>query len=736
MSVKKTSISPREISSQRAVTLGVAPVACLAFLVGAPTAAHAQTRADTADEIGEVVVTAQRRSESIQRAALAVSVLTGDALESQGVTTARDLQVQIPALQISPQIFGNLQVWLRGIGSSNNQVGGDPAIAFHMDGAYVSRTTSIGGLLYDIERIEVVKGPQGTLYGRNATGGSVNVITRKPTFDFNGAGSLEFGNYNALHAGGHINVPLADTLALRVAFQSARHDGYLKAEDGVIGYVGNDRQDQDDISGRAHLLYRPTDRFSLLLTGDYTHQGGAGAGDQRRPALTGNNRLIRALQNVSNNNRFTNGQLEMNYEFNFAELTYVGARRNSVIDRVYEYPVNNFPSSYETANTTYSNELRLSGDTNLLKWVVGYYGFSEKTESHHNLRIPPASFRVTRTPAEGDANAFFAQGTYAIVPSFRITAGARWTEDKKKFPGMTSQDLDASGNLVRGPVTNAYAEKEWTSTDWKAGAELDVAPDVMAYANVGTAYKSGGFDSKLYSAGSPDAFEPEDLRSYEIGVKSRLVDRKLLLNVALYQYDYKNFQVGAIQLIGGAPTSYTMNAGKAVVKGLELESGYVSDGWGRVDGSLAYVDARYRDFYLPFGDSWTNYGKPAPEPFSFEGRRMPITPEWSANLSYEYGWPLTGGAALKARIQTHYESAKYMEVHQFEPTYQKAYTKTDISFTYSSNADRWSLEGYVRNIENRDVLTSAIPPFGGSPAVAQVFYAAPRLYGVRATARF
>lgn len=702
----------------------------LALMVFSAGAASAQTDSPDEADIGEIVITAQRRSESLQKSALAVTALTGASLSTRGVNTAADLQAQVPGLQIAPQIFGNLQVYIRGVGSSNNMEAGDPAIAFHVDGVYVSRTTATAGLLFDLDRIEVVKGPQGTLYGRNATGGSINVITKKPVFTQEGAASVGYGNFGAIETEGMLNVPLSDTLAVRAAFKTSSHEGYMKAVPGVAGTVGNDRQDQDEKAVRLHVLYKPDDRFSLLVSGDYSHQGGAGGGDQILPLRTNDAYRTIATQSVYLDNSFSNASVEASYDFGFAELTYIAAYRYSDTDRKYEYPLSNYPGYRKDINRSLSNELRLGGTTGPLNWVAGLFTFEEKSQVNLRLQITPTLWSNNNTYAAKSAStAVFAQGTWAFTDRLRGTLGLRYTHDRKSNDGDTLTEL-IDGTLVAvASINDAY--DTWNSTDWKAGIEYDVAPDSLLYVSAGTAYKAGGW----FAGVAPNTYEPENLQAYEIGLKNRLFGRRLLLNLAAYVYEYDNLQISSVDVTNGTPRSVTRNAGSASIKGIEIETAYATDGYGRWDGSIAWTDAKYDDFILPFGDSWTNWGTGTQAPADFSGRKMAVTPEWAINLGYEYAFSLPAGG-LTWRIQSHYESGKYMEFHQYPTSYQDAFTKTDTSLTYRPDDANWLAQLYVRNIEDEAVLGTAIPPISASPAYSQVFYKPPRTWGVKLSLSF
>lgn len=699
-----------------------------------PCAAQAQDQADTAvsaEDNGDIIVTAQRRSESLQDTPLAITALTGGDLAENGVTTAADLQSQVPALQIAPQVFGNLQIFLRGVGSTANTPSGDPAIAFHMDGVYVARTTSTASLLFDIERIEVVKGPQGTLYGRNATGGSVNVITKKPDFSgVSGYGAVELGNLNLVKTEGAINVPLSNTLAARVSFATARRDGYMRAQDALAGTQGNDRADLDDAAVRAHLLWEPSSRFNMMLTGDYAHQGGAGGGEQLLPLTTGDPYVINASQDIWRDNSFANAKLEANYEFDFATLTYIGGYRYSNTDKKYEYPLSGNPGYLNFENAGWSHELRLGGETGPVNWVAGLYHFDEETSDNDlRLQITPTLWQhVMGSSYTATSSAVFGQATVSVTDALRLTGGLRYTDDKKTSLQTTQIELE-DGTVVVVTAQDDTSGK-WNKLNWKAGVEYDVTPDSMFYGSIGTAYKAGG----NYGGTAPNDYGPENLTAYEVGLKNRF-GRGVTLNLAAYWYDYTDLQITSLDSDNGTLRTVTRNAGSATIKGAEAEFAWNTYGFGKFDGSVAYTDAKYDHFVLPYGDSFTNYGSDTQTAVDYSGQRLALTPKWSFNVGYEYTFDVLGGS-LKARAQTHYESGKNLDFHNFAVNYQKAYTKTDLSATYEPDNADWSLQLYVRNLEDEAVRTTSIPPIAANPIYAQAYYAPPRLYGARFQVNF
>lgn len=722
--------------------LAFCPIAALAAEDPASAESGVAASNEASDGTGtgdDIVVTAQHRSESLQKTPIAISAFTGETMAERGVVSAVSLQTQVPGLTIAPQVFGNLQVFLRGVGSTANMQSGDPAIAVNVDGVYVARTNSTAGLMFDLERVEVLKGPQGTLYGRNATGGAINVITAKPSFDrVKGYMAVDAGNHGAFQAEGALNVPIGDTLAARFAVKWAKHNGYLKAVANGAGLKGNDRQDQDEIAIRGQLLWKPVERLSILLSGDYSHQGGAGGGEQLLPLNTGSPWTTVAIQQVSQNNKFANGSIQADYDLGFAKLTYIGAYRHSEVNRAYEYPLTNNPGFFHQFNRQWTHELRLGGETGAMTWQVGGYLFNEKTwgglpqNGLVNLRLfGPVWQRVVLNSFDSKSGALFGQATYALNDRLRITGGLRYTHDHKVQSGKTQRET-ATGTVTSVTSTD-NSDGTWSATNWKAGVEYDLGSRSMFYANVGTAYKSGG----SFSGSAPNLYQPEHLTAYEIGLKNRFLDNRLTLNLAAYKYDYKDLQITSlvVDTINGTTRTVTLNAGAANIKGIELEAAYNTEGFGKFDFSGAYTDAKYGRFVLPFGDSFTNFGLTTTNAVDYSGRAMPLTPKWSFNVGYEYGAPFAGGT-LTGRVQTHYEDGKFMDFHNYAVDYQKSFTRTDATLTYASGNGAWQLQAYVRNLENKAVLGTAIPPQGGSPAFSQAYFMAPRTIGARLTVNF
>lgn len=693
----------------------------------------------------EIVVTAQRRAQSVQDVPLAVTALEGETLAQEGVRGVEDLGEVAPSLSITTS--GATQIFMRGVGSTNVTPVGDSAVAVHLDGVYLARSNALNAQFYDIARVEVVRGPQGTLYGRNATAGAINIITNQPRFDFEGAAAVEYGNYNTLVMSGMVNAPVTDTLALRAAFQSIRHDGYLEAADGPVNAQGNDRNDQNDISGRAQLLFQPGDRFKITLRGDYTHQGGAGPAAVPYPNPTGDPYVAVALLDVYQDNAIFGGSLEAEYDLGFATVTYLGGYRELQLDSKSEIlqTGNNRPIFVDNNQKSWSHELRLAGETGPLEWVVGAYRFEEENFTDFRIQLPPGIFLTfMQGPIAAESIAFFGQATYSLTDAVRITGGLRYTEDEKSRIGGTFL-TGADGTVLRQIAVN-NADATWDSIDWKVGAEYDLSPDSLLYAQAATAYKAGGY----FDGPAPNTYDPEEIMSYEIGSKNVLADGRLRLNVAAFYNDYSDLQVSAVEVIAGEAALVTRNAGTAEIYGVELETAFQLTPNASFDFVGSWLHAEYTDFVLPFGDPFVNndanadiercyaadYSQPRPRRGDFSGCALARTPEFAFSAGYSHRFDLGNGGAIIARAQTRYESEKNLEFHGFAANREGDFTKTDLALTYQS-PDDWYLQAYVRNIENDAVRTNSNPNAQtGITTNGTDVYAPPRLYGIRLSANF
>lgn len=753
-------------------------------------AAQTGTQADQPDEgLTEIVVTAQRREENLQRVGVAVTAVTGDDLIRAGVTQPDDLGKLAPALTVQPSAGSSVSIYLRGVGAQSGNAYAENAVAFNFNGVYIGRPTAPVGTFYDLERVEIVKGPQGTLYGRNATGGAINVIPRRPTLrDVTGSVELEYGNFDNKRGSAALNLPLGDSVALRVAGQVVDRDGYLS--DGT--------SDERGEAVRASLLIQPSDNWSALFVGDYFHQHGKGQGSLLAPgsgfpAGTGLNgappledrigasdpRSVAFLaayaatrpappfcggfgglltsgcvitpQNDSYlRNNFYGVSVTVEGDLGFGTLTVQPAyRRTETNENGY---VPGFKIAKVEKTDQMSVETRLTSNAGQpLRYVLGAFYFWENQRANNFFTLGNLSANRLTPRLRTESKAVFGQLTYDIGSNFRLIAGGRYTDETRD-----AQIRSAAGGLP-GPVTPplgapAAGHLNFKKFTWKAGVEFDAGPRSLLYANVATGFKSGGF---FTSSPPNNTFAPENLTAYTVGTKNRFFDNKLQLNIEAFYWDYRDQQV---TFVGGITTGsglisnggITVNAGQATIYGTELEAVFAPTRLDRFNLNVQYLKGKYDSLVF---DAFSNTGvnirqgctvlssrlaNPGVNNARFyttdcSGQQTINSPEWTMNAGYQHTFEL-GSVNLVAGAQTRIESSRYLALTYLPEARQGSYMMSDAFVTLESADHNWSITGYINNIEDAVVLANA-----GLKPIIDVNYVTlrpPRTYGVRLGYRF
>ena len=709
-----------------------------ALLCSLAAASSAQTAAPETGRLADVTVTAQKIVQPSSKTALSLTAVTGEDLRTAGATTAVGLTNLIPNVQIAPGTSGSTDISIRGIGSTNTTEVGDPATAFHIDGVYLGRPQSAGATFYDLERVEVLRGPQGTLYGRNATAGAVNLITNKPGKKFAGEANLGVGNYGLYSFDGMVNAPVNDQFALRAVVSSSSRDGYLINKSATNGF-GKNRDDADNLSARVHGLVTFNADTKLLLTVDTSRNKGAGPGTVPIATFLNNTGAAQrtSLTNVNEGRRddsSTGLAAEFTAQTHVGEFTYLGAYRT--FDR------NNLSSTNATTSLTNSkfsqtsHELRLaSTGKSDLTWVAGLYLFNEKGNIDATFTNPALAnqfgpgnpgVRFIQDPVNSKSTAVFGQATYSVTPALRLTAGLRTTSDEKSRDGRTT-NLAATFNA---PSLVNKAKVSYNQSTWKLGADYDLARNVLVYANVATGYKAGGYFDGSNAAGN-NTYRPELLTSMEAGIKGRFLDNRLRLSAAVFSYDYKDLQVSyvAINPLSNTIGTITTNAAKAKNTGLELEAKMAVSDSGTVNVALGLLNAKYGDFVFP-----VVAGRPVA--INLAGQQLDKAPNATLTLGYTHDWTLADGAAVTAYVGTRYSASyqlsNFAVVTPIQYT-QPSFTRTDVNVTYTAPRDKWYVQGYARNLENRNVATG----FAFSSLTGSNFSLAdPFTIGLRAGVKF
>jgi len=722
--------------------------------------------------IKDIVVTAQRRSQSLQKTALPVSVLSGDALKQAGVAHAQDLTNLVPALTLSSTGGGGTQVTIRGVGNFAGNPYAEPAVAVNLDGVYLARSSGPTGLYYDLDRVEVLKGPQGTLYGRNADAGAINLIARKPQNVYEAEGEIEYGNYNNRRLELALNAPIEGVGAIRISGVVSKRDGYE-----------SDGYDDDNTQAlRAQLLIEHGGPFSLLLAGDYEHNGGKGSGAvlalsetgfvSSNPylgaAVDGSNAILQGaslgITHGATANLLplfqTNGFLNVNnwgvsatakYDLGGAELTFIPAYRDSTSQYLHYdagFPVN----SDEHSNAT-SVEARLASKNKAaaLQWLVGAYFFNEDL----NFNLVPyqgVAYGPTDPILTTRSLAAFGQATYSVTSALRLTGGLRYTNERKTQngqlgygpgPGLPVTYVSLDGGLIQESRVN-----------WKAGVEYDAALHSLLYANASTGFKAGGFYASAPNPAAADpatsnTSQPESITAFTVGAKNRFFDNKLQFNVEGFYWKYKNQQIthiGPVYPAAAGDNLITENAGSADIYGTEADLVWQPTSADRLSADVQYLHAQFNDFTYQQANvagpgsapqtacAYTTNSADTQFTVNCSGRVMPRSPKWTVNLSYLHSFDLGQIGTFDAQVGTRIESQSVLGVEYLPGEYQKGYTKTNASLTWHDATKRYSITGYIDNIENTVVKTFAfVQPVVGIPMVG---LDAPRTYGVRAGFKF
>jgi iron complex outermembrane receptor protein len=737
-------------------------------LVAGPALAQSQSGG-----LQDIVVTAQRREENLQKAALAVSAVAGDVLVKQSVTQATDLSRLVPALQVAPAASFT-QIYMRGIGSFGANAFAEQGVAFNLDGIYLSRPAAPAALFYDLERIEALKGPQGTLYGRNASGGALNVITAKPKLgETSGFVNAEYGNYNAFKTSAAVNLGLGERWAARVSGQYARHDGYMSD--------GYDDEKTGALRGQLKFDNRAGINATLML--DYGHVGGKGSGGTIMP-LIGNGRLgvsdpavlaayaaksptapvpqITAKGDGFQNNSYYGAALTANADLGFATLTVLPAWRKTNLD-FQSYASSFLIRDVEKSRQT-SLEVRLGNRAGAVNWVAGVYWFNENVDARQGYDQGSNKLQINSV-LDTESMAAFGQATATLAPKFRVTGGLRYTDDHKRqatnftnmpFVGFVSPSTGnftpIFANIAAVAATNVHFRK----ATWKVGAEYDLAPRNLLYASVATGFKSGA----LYAAAGQNYSAPENLTAYTIGSKNRFLDNRLQVNIEAFWWDYRNQQVshlGPVQVASTpagaiyAPVFLTENAGAAKLYGLEAEVLFKPTEEDLFTADIQWLHARYKSFgYLAYSSSGATpavgcavastsrlAATTGAAIFSVDcaGRPVVNAPEWTINLAYEHKFALKNGSALTLGADTRVQSASYVSIDYLDGGRQGAYMASNARLQFEPAGGRYSLTAFINNLENTTVFAASFQ----SPVKNGVLYnqlRPPRTFGLRGSLRF
>lgn len=760
-----------------------AAVFALAWVL-APAVANAQDGAITADQerrntvpnapttdVGDIIVTAQKRSESINKVGISITAITGDDLQQKGIDSAADLVKIVPGFNFTPSAYGTPVLTLRGIGFYDTALGASPTVSVYVDEVPLPLSAMAQGTSLDLERVEVLKGPQGTLFGQNATGGAINYIAAKPTNVFAAGGDLTYGRFNRVEGKGFVSGPITDTLTARVAVRYDRSDDwqYSYTRKASIG-------SGDFLTGRVLLDWKPTDRFKLSINANAWRDKSDNQAAQLVSIVTGNAipalgryplppRNSRAADwdpglQLTRDNTFWQASVRADYELSEAvQITtltaYEQLRRKSVVDAdgtaIQNYGLNTPGNAKD-----FSQELRVSGDVDRLHYVLGgnYAHDHVYDEADPFARDSSFPFDAARATSDQRVNTFAVFGNldYKVLDTITLQGGVRYTDQHRDFTGCTydsgAGDFSAVVSRIATqrsgrPVTIApgacitlgpnflpaivRSELNQSNVSWRGGINWQVEPTTLLYANISKGFKSGAYPT----AGATFAVQlnpatQESVLAYEAGFKVSLLNRTLQLNGAAFYYDYRDKQLrGRIvdPIIG--PQNALINVPKSRVAGAELQATWRPVRGFNINLGGTYIGSRILG-------SFTNYNAIA-QRVLLSGESFPLTPDWQLTADANYQRPVSSTLNVILGGGMTYQASTNGGLGNLAIFKIDSYALFDIRAGVSTLDGKWRLTAYVRNLT--DKFYSSLINQSGPDAIIR-YTGQPRTFGLTGSFRY
>lgn len=755
-------------------------------LAVAATATPVMAQGDVA-EIETLIVTANKRAENIQDVPMSVTAVSGDFLEKTGISNVTELSRFIPSVSISQSNNNrNTTVFVRGIGTSGTNPGIEASVGIFIDGVYILAAGPIQGNLQDISTVEMLRGPQGTLYGRNTPVGAINITSREPSQKAEGMLTARVGNYEDRALSGFVGGGISETLAGRLSFWATDRDGY---EHNL--FTGKDVNGSKQYGFRGRLKWTPTDNVTGNFIGYYanidsqcctpeTLAPSTATGIATPGFLAAANAVGRPFRNFDDRDHVVDDDVvgdnvtdvygvSATFDIELPgghTLTSITAF-NGYEDKIKSLAADGLPQNTATGSQRlrregYSEELRIASPVDQrLSYLAGAYLFSETVTYTSQTRLGVHANRVLpngRTFTPGDTSTFyytqdtkswalFGQATFNVTDSFRLVGGLRYSYDKKN--GFIDADLNPTASLAARAVFSVnHLGKVRRSEDkitWSATAQYDVAPGVMVYALAATGYKTGGFNARTAAVGVPVEFDAENSETIELGIKSMLLGNRLVLNADVYRMKLTDFQDSILNPLTGSGF-IVANAGDRKVQGFEADAEFRPIRELTIKGSLGYMDAEFTDYTA--GQCYPGRAANGTQPgtCNFNGLTPSHSPKWTWSLAAQYQAPLAGtGLEVFLNGDISYTSGKMLEPLLDPRGFQDSVTLVGLRAGIAPENGKWRVSAYARNLFDRSYFVqSTLQPLNafisaGGSAQAQGFvgwYAPPRTYGVEATVRF
>ncbi len=706
--------------------------AALAAIGASPVMAQETAGSEgPAAAVEDIVVTAQRREQRLQDVPLAVSAFSMESLEDGKVESLLNLDGKVPNVVLAPvgaYPFASA-FYIRGLGYADVESSFEPSVGVELDGVYLSRNVGAVQDFFDIGGVTILRGPQGTLYGRNTIGGVVSVQSRRPSFDFGARAQATFGSNGRqeLRAGVE-GALIEDKLAGKFSFLTKTYDGYIK------NYDGRDMGAQDVTSMRGALLWTPTASFDATLIVDYTKDKGTGTAFENaslpsmvlpgfgEPADTdGDPFLSHVGDDIFSDLEALGVTLNANWDLGPVKLTSITGYRKTDTEVLSDF--DGTPTPFMTVHRDethdqFSQELRLASNTDgPLTYVVGAYYMTQEydiaTGQFGTVFGSPTAGSTIYTQQKADSWAVFGQADYEVLPGLTVTAGGRYSKEEKTF---TTQPLFYPNAETFEASFDDFSPKVGVSYKW--------SDTLMTYAQYSRGFRAGGFNGRAGSFLAVGPYDSETVDSYEVGVKSDLFDRRLRLNAAVFTSDYQDMQQSVQQLIPGTLINQTLvaNVGAATISGFEAEATALLTDVFTISASVGYLDASYDEFMADLGDGLGVIDRTY--------LPMPYAPKWSNSVTFNYKDDFDFGR-VTAQASVRHMTDMYTSFSTLNATtdltMRQSNTVVDGSLSLELPDGRWRVSLWGKNLTDELVINNT---FGVGNLLASRVYQPPREIGV------
>jgi len=737
--------------------------------------AHAQSGAQDAQptsSVEDIIVTARRTEESAQKTPLALTAFSGETLERTGAQQVTDLQGAVPNLNLvqGRGSSNSTNIYIRGVGQPDALQTFDPAVGVYVDDVYYSRIRGSQFDLLDLERVEILRGPQGTLYGKNTIGGAMKLVSRRPGQEFRARASAAYGDYDLMEIQGAVSGPVTDTLALGLSALHSERGGYV-----VDPVTGAEYNDKNTSAARASLAWDPTSTFRVDLNVDYSKDDAGMTVGQAQNTLTNlfgvpvlvlpatapeYNFKTRTTPGLPNETRLETWGTALRMKWDLSDaltLKSITSYRELSTDDYIDFDA----TQLEVADALVavdqkqiSQELQLTYNSGPLTAVGGFYYLKENVDSHQesynddltkNLVFPllglNGDYTFTRfidDQLETTSKAAYVNVSYSLTDALRLSAGVRYTDEQKDYSRRTFVVSNAPALVSAYPF--APPTGNWEDTSIMLSADYQLSPDAMVYARYAQGFKSGGFNGRANTPGESTKYEPETADTFEVGAKTQYWDNRLRLNLATFFTKYEDFQARVTGLetdpVSGVPvgTLSVINAGAMDIFGFEVEGVLAPVRGLMLDAQIGFLDADYKEF----DDArFTKFGK------SRAFQDPAFSPKWTVRVGGQYEWALDGGSSVTVGGAAKYRSRMALAVDntisntdtELPGMYQDAYWLYDARVVWSDAADRYSVGLYGQNLADEVYKTDA-QEFSAIGNIRTAYYGAPRTWMVKVTAKY